>query len=194
MLIDLLVASPWLVALSWAILSIFDFSATMLFSKAYREFLSNTVQYERGVEMNPLFEKDVQQVKWFSPRYIFLMLGVTLLIGITGRWFPPRTFELLAGTAILLVLAVDLRHIENLSLVWFLRSDPEGFKGKIEQSYKLSQRRVALNVFNTGILYLIVFLLTGRVFFLGGTIVSVLLAIRHFLLSRRELPRQSSVH
>jgi len=193
MLIDLLVASPWLVALSWAVLSIFDFSATMLFSKAYRDFLSDTMQYEQGVEMNPLFAKDVQHVRWFSPRYIVLMLALMLLIGITGSWLPPKNFEMLAGMAILLVLVVDLRHIENLSFVWFLKSDPEGFKGKIEQSYKLSQRRVAVYSFNTGILYLIVFLLTGRVFFVGGTIVSVLLAIRHFLLSRKKLSKLSSV-
>jgi len=193
MLIDLLVASPWLVALSWAVLSIFDFSATMLFSKAYREFLSATMQYEQGVEMNPLFAKDVQQVKWFSPRYIVLMVGLTLLIGIAGRWVPPKHFEMIAGMAILLVLVVDLRHIENLSFVWFLKTDPEGFKGKIEQSHKLSQQRVAVYAFNTSVLYLIVFLLTGRIFFLGGTIVSVLLAIRHFLLSRRKPRKQSSV-
>jgi len=186
MLIDTLVQSPWLVALSWAVLSLFDFSATMLYSKAYRDFLSSTVIYERGVEMNPMFEKDVKQLRWFSPRYFLLMLGVTFLVGFTGKWFPTKTFEMLAGTVILLVLAIDLRHIENLSLVWFLKSDPEGFKGKIEQSYKLSQRRVAVNAFSTGILYLIVFLLTGRIFFIGGTIVSVLLAIRQFLLSSRK--------
>ena len=192
MLIDLLVASPWLVALSWAVLSIFDFSATMVYSKAYREFLSSTMQYERGVEMNPFFAKDVQKVRWFSPRYIFLMLGVTLMIGITGWWLSPKSFEMLAGMAILLLLVVDLRHIENLSFVWFLKTDPEGFKGKIEQSYKLSQRRVAVYSFNTSVLYLIVFLLTSRVFFLGGTIVSVLLSLRQFLLSRKKLPKQSS--
>jgi len=193
MLIDTLVESPWLVSLSWAVLSIFDFFATMLYSKAYRDFLSSTVYYERGVEMNPMFEKDVRQLRWFSPRYLILMLGVALLIGLAGMWFPAKTFEILAGTAILLVLVIDLRHIENLSFVWFLKTDPEGFKGKIEQSYKLSQRRVAVNAFNTGVLYLIVFLLTGRVFFIGGTIVSVLLAIRHFLLSRRKLPEKLSV-
>ena len=192
MLIDLLVASPWLVALLWAFLSIFDFSATMLFSKMYRDFLSNTVHYERGVEMNPHFEKDVQQVKWFNPRYIFLMLGFTLLLGITGSWFPSGVFELVAGTALLLLLVVDFRHIENLSLAWFLKIDPDGIKGKIEQSYKMSQQRVAVYTFNAGALYLIVFLLTGRVFFLGGTIVSVLLSLRQFLLSRKKLPKQSS--
>ena len=193
MLIDVLVGHPWLVALSWAVLSIFDFSATMLFSKAYRDFLSTTVQYERGVEMNPLFEKDVQQVKWFSPRYLFLMLGAALLIGFVGMWLPPRNFEMLAGMAILLVLVVDLRHIENLTFIWFLKSDPEGFKGKIAQSHKLSQQRVAVYSINTGVLYLIVFLLTGRVFFIGGAIVSVLLGIRHFLLARKKPSKQSSV-
>ena len=193
MLIDTLVESPWLVALTWAVLSIFDFSATMLYSKAYRDFLSSTVQYERGVEMNPLFEKDVKQLRWFSPRYFILMLAVAVLIGLAGTWFPVKVFEMLAGTAILLVLVIDLRHIENLSFVWFLKSDPRGFKGRIEQSYKLSQQRVAVNAFNTAVLYLIVFLLTGRIFFIGGTLVSVLLAIRHFLLSRRKLPEKLSV-
>jgi hypothetical protein len=193
MLIDRLVENPWLVALSWAVLSLFDFSATMVFAKAYRDFLSSTLKYERGVEMNPMFEKDVNQLRWFSPRYFILMPVAAFLIGFAGTWFPPKLYELLAGTAILLVLVVDLRHIENLSFVWFLKSDPESVKGQIEQSYKLSQRRVAVNAFNTGILYLIVFLLTGRIFFIGGTVVSVLLAFRHFLISRRKLPEQISV-
>ena len=193
MLIDTLVRNPWVVSILWVFLSIFDFVATMLYSKAYREFLSKTVQYEHGVEMNPNFEKDVQRLRWFSPRYILSMLGVAVLIGLAGMWMPGLWFESLAGAALLLVLITDLRHIENLSLVWFLKSDPAGFKGRIEQSYKLSQRRVAVGGFNIGVLYFLIFLLTGRVFFAGGALISVLYAIRHFLLSRRKLPEQLSV-
>ena len=62
MLIDILVGKPWLVAVLWGVLSIFDFAATMLYSKAYREFLSANITYEGGMEMNPAFEKDVQQL------------------------------------------------------------------------------------------------------------------------------------
>jgi hypothetical protein len=182
------------VAVLWGVLSILDFVGTMLYSKAYREFLSATVQYEHGIEMNPNFEKDVGQLRWFSPRYILSMLGVAVLIGLAGSWLPTLWFEALAGAALLLVLITDLRHIENLSVVWFLKSDPAGFKGKIEQSYKLSQRRVAVGGFNIGVLYFIVYLLTGRVFFAGGALISLLYAVRHFLLSRRKLPEQSPVH
>jgi len=191
MLIDTLVRRPWLVAVLWGLLSIFDFVATLLYSKAYREFLSETVRYEHGVEMNPSFEKDVEQLRWFSPRYLISMLGVAVLIGFVGMWMPRLWFEFLAGSALLLVLITDLRHIENLSLVWFLKSDPEGFKGRIEQSYNLSQRRVAVGGFSIGVLYFIVYLLTGRIFFMGGALISVLYAVRHFLLSRRKLPQQS---
>ncbi|MGB7873787.1 MAG: hypothetical protein WBL25_05350 [Anaerolineales bacterium] len=191
MLIDTLVRNPWLVAVLWGLLSIFDFVSTMLYSKAYRDFLNETVQYEHGVEMNPNFEKDVRQLRWLSPRYILSMLGAVVLIGLVGMWMPSSWFESLAGAALLLVLITDLRHIENLSLVWFLKTDPEGFKGRIEQSYKLSQKRVAVGGFNVGILYFIVYLLTGRVFFVGGAFISILFAIRHFTLSRRRLPKQS---
>ena len=79
----------------------------MVYSKAYRDFLSSTVQYERGVEMNPMFEKDVKQLRWLSPRYFILMLAVALLISLAGMWFPVKIFEMLAGTAILLVLVID---------------------------------------------------------------------------------------
>ena len=123
MLIDTLVGNPWLVAVLWGILSIFNFVFTMLYSQAYREFLSATVQYEHGVEMNPNFEKDVQQLRWFSPRYIFSMSSVAVLLGLVGMWLPVIWFEALAGAALLLVLITDLRHIENLSVVWFLKSD-----------------------------------------------------------------------
>jgi len=70
--------------------------------------------------MNPSFEKDVQQLHWFSPRYIISMLAVALLLGLAGNWLPILWFETLAGAALLLVLITDLRHIENLSVVWFL--------------------------------------------------------------------------
>jgi hypothetical protein len=189
MLIDILVGNPWLVALLWGVLSIFDFSATMLYSKAYREFLSVNITYEGGMEMNPAFEKDVQQLRWFSPRYLVSMLTVALLIVLAGWVFPTLWFEVLAGAAILLVLITDLRHIENLSTVWFMKSDPDSFKGKIQQSYALSQRRIAVGTFNIGVLYVIVYFLVGRVFFLGGALICVLFALRHFLLSRRQIPK-----
>lgn len=187
--IDILVGNPWLVALLWGLLSIFDFSATMLYSKAYREFLSVNITYEGGMEMNPAFEKDVQQLRWFSPRYLVSMLTVALLIVLAGWVFPTLWFEVLAGAALMLVLITDLRHIENLSTVWFMKSDPDSFKGKIQQSYALSQRRIAVGTFNIGVLYLIVYFLVGRVFFLGGALICVLFALRHFLLSKRQIPK-----
>ena len=189
MLIDILVGKPWLVAIVWGVLSIFDFAATMLYSKAYREFLSVNITYEGGMEMNPAFEKDVQQLRWFSPRYLVSMLTVALLIVMAGWVFPTLWFEVLAGAALLLVLITDLRHIENLSTVWFMRSDPDSFKGKIQQSYALSQRRIAVGTFNIGMLYLIVYFLVGRVFFLGGAVICVLFALRHFLLSKRLIQK-----
>jgi len=192
MLIDTLVGSPWLVALLWGILSILDFVATMVYSKAYREYLREKVVYEGGMEMNPAFEKDVQNLKWFSPRYIISVLAVALLVILWGALLPASSFEILAGAVLLLVLITDLRHIENLSMVCFLKSTPDGFKGKIEQSYVLSQLRVALGTFNIGLLYLIIFFLVQQVFFLGGTAICMLFALRHWLLSRRQVPKAAS--
>jgi len=192
MLIDTLTGNPWMVALCWGLLSLFDFSATMIYSKAYRDFLSANITYEGGMELNPIFEKDVQQLRWYSPRYFISLSLVAMLIVFAGSWFPTSWFELLAGTAVLLVLSIDLRHVENLSVVWFLKFDPNSFKGKIEQSYALSQRRIAVGTFNIGLLYLIVYFLVQRIFFIGGALICTLFAVRHFLLSRRKLPKPAA--
>ena len=73
--LDALVGRPWLVAALWAVLSLFDFVATMLYSKAYREFLKETITYEGGMEMNPTFEKDVSELRWLSPRYLLALVS-----------------------------------------------------------------------------------------------------------------------
>jgi hypothetical protein len=189
MLLDFLVGSPWLVALLWGVFSLLDFVATMLYSKAYREFLSETITYEGGLEMNPAFEKDVSELRWFSPRYLLSMFSVALLLVLAGAWLPPAWFEGLAGAALLLVLVTDFRHIENLSMVGMLRKHPQSLQGRLQQSYALSQRRVSVGTLNTGLLLLIIALLTGRVFFLGGTLICGMYALRHYLLANRQLSR-----
>lgn len=193
MLLDILVRTPWLVALLWGILSVFDFLATMWYSKAYREFMKSYITYEGGLEMNPAFEKDVRELRWISPRYLFSMLTVAFLLVLGGAWLPLGWFEAAAGAALLLVLVTDFRHIENLSMVLSLRKDPEGLRGRIEQSYALSQRRVAVGTLNTGVLFLIVYLLTQRIFFVGGAIVCAFYALRHYRLANRQLPGQTNI-
>jgi hypothetical protein len=193
MLLDVLVGSPWLVAMLWGILSLWDFVATMLYSKAYREFLNKTITYEGGLEMNPSFEKDVSELRWLSPRYVLSMLFVAFLLVLGGLWLPQIWFETLAGAALLLVLATDFRHIENLSVVGMLKKHPESMQGRLQQSYALSQRRVAVGTFNTGLLFLIIAVLAERVFFLGGALICGMYALRHYLLANRQLSRPTPV-
>lgn len=193
MVLDAFVGRPWLVALSWGILSAFDFVATMLYSRAYQKTLKAVISYEGGMEMNPAFEADVRELRWFSPRYLFSMLTVAVALLLGGAWLPPAWFEVLAGAALLLVLVTDLRHVENLGIIWALQRDPEGLRGRVEQSYALSQRRVALGTLNTGLLFLLIYMLTGRVFFLGGALVCGFYALRHYRLAGRQIPDPNAV-
>jgi hypothetical protein len=120
------------------------------------------------------------------------MFSVALLLVLAGAWLLPAWFEGLAGAALLLVLVTDFRHIENLSMVGMLRKHPQSLQGRLQQSYALSQRRVSVGTLNTGLLLLIIALLTGRVFFLGGTLICGMYALRHYLLANRQLSRLAS--
>ncbi len=192
--LDALVGRPWLAAALWAVLSLFDFVATMLYSKAYREFLKGTITYEGGMEMNPTFEKDVSELRWFSPRYLLALVSVVLLLVLGGLWLPPDWFEGLAGAVLLLVLVTDFRHIENLSVVAMLRKQPDSLQGRLQQSYALSQRRVAVSMVNTALLFVVVFLLVWRAFFLGGAVVCGFYAFRHNRLAKRQRAEPAPVN
>src|SRR5512141_1140733 len=117
-MISFLVSNPPITALIWAAMYIFDFSATLWFSRLYRQSLNRHFTYEGGVEMNPVFEKDVANLRLASPRFLILLSLLTLILILFG-WLDQLnplvgSFEFMVGAFLLLWTFIDLRHIRNL--------------------------------------------------------------------------------
>ena len=186
-MIQFLVANPIITACIWAVMYIFDYSATLWFARLYRQSLNQHFTYEGGVEMNPVFEKDIAGLRLISPRFLILlslMTGIIILFG----WLNPLAgnFEFMVGAFLLLWIFIDLRHIRNLYFLLHLKSRPASVEGHIKQSYWLNQRLVAYDAFKFGAVYGLAWLSSGQSFFLGGAFVCCLLALRHFFLASRK--------
>lgn len=188
-MLDLLVANPWAIALIWAGMYIFDYSSTRWAARVYQTTLSRYMLYEHGVELNPNFEKEMAGAgsgsRGVSARFIIL-LSLVVVIVLLSPLVSSLLTELIAGALLLTWSFVNARHIRNYASVWALRRRPEALKGRLEYSYWFMQRLLASEALTFAALYLLLALLTYRIFFLGGVLTCLSIAMRGYRLANRK--------
>jgi hypothetical protein len=186
-MLDLLIFHPWIVAILWAALYVFDYISTLWLAEVYQSTLREHIVYEGGVELNPNFEKEIARRQAPSPKFLALLALVLIIVlfsGLLGAYFV----EFLAGALLLTWIFVDSRHLRNYAHVWFLRRRPDSLIGRSEYSYWLMQKMVSAEAFTFSLLYLFLTLLTWRLFFLAGTLACLSFTLRHSRLANRKLP------
>jgi hypothetical protein len=184
-MLDLLIYNPWLLALIWAGMYIFDYASTLWLAKEYGRTFSRYVLYEHGVELNPNFEKEIASQKALSPKFALLLslvVGIILLSPLVGYLFT----EFLAGAILLTWSFINSRHLRNYLYAWFVRQKPEALRGRQEQSYWFMQKILSAEALVFSLLYFFLTLLTFRVFFLAGGLTCLALAIRAYRLANRK--------
>jgi hypothetical protein len=185
-----LLSNTWLVALTWAAMYIFDYGSTLWLADAYQTTISRHSVYEGGVELNPVFEKEIARRQAISPKFIAALVFyciVILLSGLAGL----LAAEVVAGATLLTWVFIDLRHLRNFFYVGFLRRRPESLQGQIRYSYWLLQRLISAEAFGFALMYGLFALLTGRVFFLMGAVTCLAMAARQYRLANRRLPMET---
>jgi hypothetical protein len=186
-MLDALLSNPWLIAVLWSAMYIFDYASTLWLAHAYQTTISRYSIYEGGVELNPVFEKEIARRQSISPKFIAALILYDLVILLSGliNFFAV---EVVAGATLLTWIFIDLRHLRNYFYVGFLRAKPESLQGQLRYSYWLLQRLISAEALGFALMYGFFALLTGRVFFLMGAITCAALALRQYRLANRKLP------
>jgi hypothetical protein len=189
-MLDPLLSNSLNVAVIWAAMYIFDFASTFWLAGAYRDILSKYNIYEGGVELNPVFEKEIARRQKINLKFLAALVIYFLVILFSiyvGRLF----LEFIAGALLLTWLFIDLRHLRNYGYVGLLRRKPDAIKtgnGPNTLSYWVLQRLISLDAINFSLLCLLLAILTFRLFFLGGMSTCLALALRHWRLANRKSP------
>ncbi len=186
-MLDLLISDPWLLALLWAAMYIFDYASTLWLERAYETMFSRYVLYEHGVELNPNFEQEIASRKRLSPKFV-LLLGLVVIIVLLSPVVGYSFTEFLAGALLLTWSFVNARHLRNYAYAWFLRRKPDSLGGQQRQSYWFMQKMLSAEALAFSLLYLFLTLLTFRIFFLAGTLTCLALALRAYRLANRKFP------
>lgn len=186
-MLDVLSSNSLIVAVLWAAMYVFDYASTLWLARAYQSTLNRYVIYEGGIELNPVFEKEIARQRTISPKFVFALTLYFLIILLSGfTW--PIALEITSGASLLTWAFIDLRHLRNYAFVWFLRRKPDSLKGQQQYTYWLMQKLVSTEAFGFALLYFFLALLTWRVFFAMGALTCLALAIRHYRLANRKLP------
>ena len=191
-MLDFLIDRPWLLALIWAGMYVFDYASTVWLGRAYRSMLSKYVVFERGVELNPNFEREIARGKGLSLKFVLLLLLVVVII-LLSPIIGYNFMEFLAGALLLAWSFVNSRHIRNYIYVGLLRNKPDALGGQQVQSYWFMQKTLAGDALTWGLFYLFLFVLTWRLFFLAGVLTCGAIALRALLLANRKFKAKDGV-
>jgi len=186
--IDWLVGHVWFATLLWAAMYIFDYYSTIWLARTYETTLKQVHVHEHGVELNPLFEKDIARQRRLSWRFLLALGLVFPALLLLGMWGQPLGYEIVLGGCLLGWLFVDSRHLRNYFYVLAIRRRSGAVSGQVRTSYWLSQRVSAFDALLWGLTYLLFAFLSSRLFFLGGALTCLVLAVRQWGLADRKLP------
>ena len=177
----------WVGLAVWATLFISDYTLTITCARLYKSGVCDKIVFEGSYEITPYFQRDIDSLRRFSPRFIlamlwtsFLLLALWLLVGQS----TPEMYGFVLGALILVQLAIHMRHFRNLFL--FKAAATDAIRGRIEYSRRVILRSSSLELLEFSGLFFVVSALTHSWFVLGGGVGCLSVAIKHWKLARKQ--------
>lgn len=189
MLLDIARQNLWVTLALWVLIYVSDYTLTLVGAQAAAKRAPN-VSVQGSYELNPYFVNDVNKRRRISPRFLLALVLTTVLLALL--WYLSRSsaltgvlFEVAFGALLLVELAIHVRHLRNI-LSYRRATQPGEVEGSIQFSRRYAYWVSALDLAVFALFYLILFLLVGRWFFVGGFIACASLALRHRLRMNKE--------
>jgi len=180
-------SSVWPGLTVWVLLYISDYALTITCARLYRTGVNEKLAFEGSFELNPIFQKDIDSLRRFSPRFLvflFVTSGLLALVWFLSEETTPELYVFLSGAMILLELTVHTRHLRNL-LMFRAILKSECVRGRIEYSRPFILRVSSDELFIFSALYALLFVFTQSWFVLGGAATCFSTAIKHRRLAQK---------
>jgi len=188
----------WPTLALWTAVYVLDYALTIRSARLYRAGANQHLTFGGSLELTPAFQKDVDQLRRASPRFIFFLILSNLLLG--GLWMLavvilplPGVFALAAGSLILREAPILLRHARNLSLFQSARQ-PGALTGRLDYARWLVLKNSALELFSFAVFFALVFALARDWFWLGGAIGCAVLGLSHGRMARQARAATASAN
>jgi hypothetical protein len=180
-------SSVWPSLTVWILLYISDYALTITCARLYRAGVCEKLAFEGSFELNPIFQKDIDSLRRFSPRFLamlFVTSGLLATVWFLSSESAPGMFVFLSGAMILLEMTVHTRHLRNFFMFRaMLKSD--SVRGRIEYTRPFILRMSSDELFIFSAMFLLLFVFTQSWFVLGGAATCFSTAIKQRRLARK---------
>ena len=196
MLLDYLLDKFWLISTIGSVLLVLDMYLTIVGYRLSQEGYSEYFETEM-YEMNPRYRDVIHNQTDLTIRdYIIRILigtlpGLMVLVLnapfiVNPEFLINLIIELVIGGFMLLYLMVNLNHLSNIFMFKYVRDNPNELSGTLKQSPSYSFVMTRRMYFQYLVIWCLVYILTSRIFFLGGVIELVILILFTFLWERNQ--------
>lgn len=182
---------PQLIAVP--VLMLADYALTILGAKlsavVYRNHFTSP-----SYELNPVWRKSVDQLRWFNPRHLAAVALVTALL-VLGDQIEGASdvFKFVLGVLFGAYGSVCGRHLSNLMIFLYLNRYPREISGQVRMSLKLVLRLSQFTHLGLIPLLAIVAVLVPSPYTFGVLAGILFLIVAHFFWGLRGKPAQDSV-
>ncbi|MBI5029825.1 MAG: hypothetical protein HZB51_04810 [Chloroflexi bacterium] len=175
--------------IGWCMIYVGDYYLTIYGARLYLAHGKEHLSIQGSYELTPTFQKDVDNLRLFSPRFFAIVVLSSILIGLI--WFlsvrvlkMPEFYVFLLGGLILREAVVHIRHWRNITM-FKLAAQPNAVQGMVGYSKWTTYKMSAAELFVFAVLYLLIGLTVSSWFVLGGAFACVVLSIQHQIRARR---------
>jgi hypothetical protein len=171
------------VILAVPVLMLLDYVLTILGAKAslgvYRQHYK-VPHYE----LNPLWQKSVQQLRWFNSRHFIVVCALTALLFLLDR--NQYEFDLLVGMLIGAYGAICGRHLTNLLLFHYLNRHPAEIEGQVHLTQQLALKMSLFNTLGLVPLLGLITVLVPQPWTIGALLGVLVVALSHLVWARKS--------
>lgn len=141
-------------------------------------------------EMNPYLYETIHKERSLSKKQILVRIGVVGAIVVlsaksTGTW----EHEIFCGVLLLTYLGLILRNLEITCTSWILKNHPDYIEGQIKIDIRYQYKSMRMQHVTYALIWLTIYFLIGRAFFLGGVVGSGFALIGTSLWKRTALKK-----
>jgi len=123
--------------------------------------------FEGSYEINPFYQRDIDALRAWSPRFLTMLTVNVLFLWTVWSWsisdFDSGLYLIVLGSLLLTELVVHIRHVRN----WFLfRTIVRlgGIRGRIEYPRRVMLTMSSLEILSFAGLFTVIFVFTGLPF------------------------------
>jgi hypothetical protein len=163
---------------------------TLAIVQAFKDI--GVINFEKGMELTPQFQKDVEGQVRISRRHVIYLILTSSLIPLF--WYLAVwalgllwLYSFFLGLFVLMEVAVHVRHLRNWYTARVYRREG-GLSGSLTYSQRFSYLVSAFDLYIFAVLFALFFLLTFSFFFLGGAIACLRVGFGHGRLAGKSAP------